>query len=85
MKTIKVKNTKRYLDKNSLVNESSITELTEDEEILIAFFIKAKWMRYRIPTIVPISKRLHLDFIGYNNEQYMDVLICNTNNRNVIL
>ena len=85
MKTIKIKNTKRYLDKNSLVNESSITELTEDEEILIAFFIKAKWMQYRIPTIVPISKRLHLDFIGYNNEQYMDVLICNTNNRSVIL
>jgi hypothetical protein len=32
--------------------------------------------RYILPTILPVSKRFILDFVGWNNPQYNDVLLC---------
>lgn len=32
--------------------------------------------RYVLPTILPISKRFVLDFIGWNDPKYNDVLLC---------
>jgi hypothetical protein len=32
--------------------------------------------RYNLPTMLPVSKRFVLDFIGWNNPNYNDVLLC---------
>jgi hypothetical protein len=31
---------------------------------------------YNLPTILPVSKRFVLDFIGWENPDYNDVLLC---------
>jgi hypothetical protein len=31
---------------------------------------------YKLPTVLPVSKRFVLDFIGWNDKIYNDVLLC---------
>lgn len=51
--------------------------LTPYELNQIRFWInRANDERYKLPTILPISKRFVLDFIGWNDEKYNDVLLC---------
>jgi hypothetical protein len=51
--------------------------LTPYELNQIRFWINKKNdSNYILPTILPISKRFVLDFIGWNNPQYNDVLLC---------
>lgn len=49
--------------------------LTAYEIKIIKFWIRKKCV-IKIPTIIPISGRIFIDFIGYNNKEYMDILIC---------
>lgn len=64
-----------YLRGNKIVDDRKLQgEFTDDELHLIEWFIKNKFST--LPTIIPISKTSHLDFIGWNNPKYMDVLIC---------
>jgi hypothetical protein len=51
--------------------------LTPYELNQIRFWINKKNdSNYILPTILPISKRFVLDFIGWNNPQYNDVILC---------
>lgn len=50
--------------------------LTPYELNQIRFWInRAHDNRYRLPTIIPISKRFILDFVGWNNPEYNDVIL----------
>jgi malate synthase len=70
---------KKYLKKRSilidfkLVEFDHFKELTIDEDYLLKKILSNI---SQFPTIVPISKRYHLDFIGWNNKEYNDVLLC---------
>ena len=57
-------------------DNTSIRNLTADEIYLIKQFVKWKENDNLKTTFMPISKRLQLDFIGYNDEKYNDILIC---------
>lgn len=51
--------------------------LTPYELNQIRFWINFKNdINYKLPTILPVSKRFCLDFIGWDNENYNDVLLC---------
>ena len=51
--------------------------LTPYELNQIRFWINKKNDdRYILPTILPVSKRFVLDFIGWNDDKYNDVLLC---------
>ena len=50
--------------------------LTPYELNQIRFWINKKNESYHLPTILPVSKRFCLDFIGWNNPKYNDVLLC---------
>ena len=51
--------------------------LTPYELNQIRFWInRANDNRYILPNVLPISKRFVLDFIGWNDEKYNDVLLC---------
>lgn len=54
---------------------SDSSMLTKDELKMIKFFVELKFNGYVIPTIVPISQKHHLDFIGYDTK-FMDIFIC---------
>jgi hypothetical protein len=47
--------------------------LTEDEIIIIKFWLKRQHQEYRLPIILPVSQNFCLDFIGWDN--YNDVLL----------
>lgn len=50
--------------------------LTPYELNQIRFWInRASDERYKLPAILPISKRFVLDFQGWNNPQYNDVIL----------
>jgi len=50
--------------------------LTPYELNQIRFWInRAQDNRYILPTVIPISKRFILDFVGWNNPQYNDVIL----------
>lgn len=50
--------------------------LTPYELNQIRFWInRASDERYKLPSILPISKRFVLDFQGWNNPQYNDVIL----------
>lgn len=50
--------------------------LTPYELNQIRFWInRARDERYKLPSILPISKRFVLDFQGWNNPQYNDVIL----------
>ena len=51
--------------------------LTPYELNQIRFWINIKNNKnYNLPTILPVSKRFVLDFVGWNNDKYNDVLLC---------
>ena len=50
--------------------------LTPYELNQIRFWINKKNEGYHLPTILPVSKRFVLDFIGWNDPRYNDVLLC---------
>jgi hypothetical protein len=50
--------------------------LTPYELNQIRFWINKKNEDYHLPTILPVSKRFCLDFIGWNDPRYNDVLLC---------
>ena len=52
------------------------TDLTDDEFFLIEKAVSIKRSGAPISTIHHISRRYHLDFVGWDNEQYWDVLLC---------
>lgn len=69
---------KPYLrDRSILVDEwknKTSINLTDDELFLIQKSIESKdWEKSKVRHI---SKRHHLDYIGWHNEKYRDVLIC---------
>jgi hypothetical protein len=50
--------------------------LTPYELNQISFWLNVKTTgHYKLPTIVPVSKRFVLDFVGWDNPQYNDVLL----------
>jgi len=50
--------------------------LTPYELNQIRFWInRAHDNRYSLPTIIPISKRFILDFVGWDNPEYNDVIL----------
>lgn len=52
--------------------------LTPYELNQIRFWInRANDDRYKLPSIIPISKRFVLDFSGWNNSEYNDVILGN--------
>lgn len=78
-----MKNNNLKTMKNSIRFSSKKFELTKNEKIHIKRWLELKESKlYILPTIIPISDRIHLDFIGWNNEDFMDVLICENKNRN---
>jgi hypothetical protein len=56
-------------------DNTSVRDLTIDEIYLIKHFVKLKEINRLVGMLFPISKRLQLDFIGYNNEKHNDILI----------
>lgn len=50
--------------------------LTDDEVFLIKKTLKMGNFQSNIRNIIPISRRLHLDFIGWDDPRYYDVLLC---------
>ena len=51
-----------------------LDKLTKDELFLIDYYLRNQ--NKLISVIVPISKRYQLDFLGWNDKEYNDVLIC---------
>lgn len=69
---------KRHLQGRSIVLDGSVeglTDVTKFEERVILHLIKSKKMGYKLPTLMPVSERISLDFIGWDNPEYNDVLI----------
>jgi hypothetical protein len=57
--------------------EPKTFKLTPYELNQIRYWILKKHdNRYILPTVLPVSKRFNLDFIGWDNPQYNDVLLC---------
>ncbi|MEX0939755.1 MAG: hypothetical protein WDZ41_00165 [Candidatus Babeliales bacterium] len=69
-----------YLPKEKKLSYDFNTEnfkLTSDESENIKYWLKIKSNKnYILPTILKISNRIHLDFIGWDNEEFFDVLVC---------
>lgn len=63
--------------KKILVDFDGSFQLTPYELNQIRFWILSKQdVRYKLPTVLPVSKRFCLDFIGWNHPDYNDVLLC---------
>lgn len=58
-------------------------ELTRIEYLMLRHWIWQMHSRGRdkLPTLIPISERYHLDFIGWDNPKQMDVLLCKNGRR----
>lgn len=41
----------------------------------IRFWINRNHEKYKLPLILPVSKRFVLDFVGWNNPKYNDVVL----------
>lgn len=68
---------KELKGKKILVDFDKSFQLTPYELNQIRFWINKKHdSRYQLPTVLPISKRFVLDFIGWDDEKYNDVLLC---------
>ena len=74
---------KRQLQGRSILNESSI-ELNLFEKRVIKHTLTAKKLGYNFPTVTPISDRISLDFIGWDNPEYNDVLIIKFNKHHLL-
>lgn len=67
---------KELKDKKITVDFQYNFVLTPYELNQIRFWInRAHDNRYELPKILPISKRFVLDFMGWDNEQYNDVIL----------
>lgn len=73
---------KKCLQGRSIINESGIDKLTLHEKRIIKHTLISKRMGYETPTIMPISERISLDFIGWLND-YNDVLIIKFNHKHL--
>ena len=68
---------KELQGKKIVVDFDDSFKLTPYELNQIRFWLNKKNdNRYILPTILPVSKRFVLDFIGWNNNKYNDVLLC---------
>ena len=68
---------KELKNKKILVDFDSSFKLTPYELNQIRYWLlKKQDSRYNLPTILPISKRFVLDFIGWEDDKYNDVLLC---------
>lgn len=64
-------------DKKITIDFQESFILTPYELNQIRFWIKGFHdHRYNLPTFLPVSKRFMLDFVGWDNPQYNDVLLC---------
>jgi hypothetical protein len=62
--------------KKILVDFEGTFQLTPYELNQIRFWINAKKNgNFKLPTVLPISKRFCLDFVGWENPEYNDVLL----------
>lgn len=66
---------KELKDKKIIVDFEGSFKLTPYELNQIRFWINKKHEGYHLPTILPVSKRFVLDFIGWNDPRYNDVLL----------
>ena len=67
---------KELKGKKILVDFEDNFVLTPYELNQIRFWInRANDQRYILPTVLPVSKRFCLDFIGWDNPEYNDVLL----------
>lgn len=71
---------KELKSKKLIIDFTGEFELTKFEIKLIKFWINKKH-DFNLPTVIPISERFSLDFIGWDNEIYNDVLLCKLNKR----
>jgi hypothetical protein len=62
-------------DKKIIVDFKETFVLTPYELNQIRFWINKKHQGFYLPTILPVSKRFCLDFIGWDNSQFNDVLL----------
>lgn len=68
---------KNLQGKKILVDFQESFKLTPYELNQIRFWINCKHSKfYNLPTVLPVSKRFTLDFIGWDNPKYNDVLLC---------
>ena len=68
---------KELQGKKIVVDFDDSFKLTPYELNQIRFWLNKKNdNRYILPTILPVSKRFVLDFIGCNDNKYNDVLLC---------
>ena len=68
---------KELQGKKIVVDFDDSFKLTPYELNQIRFWLNKKNdSRYILPTILPVSKRFLLDFIGWNDNKYNDVLLC---------
>ncbi len=68
---------KELQGKKIVVDFDDSFKLTPYELNQIRFWLNKKNdNRYILPTILPVSKRFVLDFIGWNDNKYNDVLLC---------
>lgn len=68
---------KELKNKKILVDFDSSFKLTPYELNQIRYWINKKHdNRFNLPTVLPISKRFVLDFVGWDDEKYNDVLLC---------
>ncbi len=71
---------KELKDKKIKVDFQGTFTLTPYELNQIRFWINCKQNKnYNLPTILPVSKRFVLDFLGWEDENYNDVLLCKFN------
>lgn len=69
---------KKYLNGRSIIwdDPDHKINLTDEEIYFIGFWIQKKYYKPdETPVMNPISRRCFIDFIGYNNEKYRDVII----------
>ena len=60
----------------SELSKKETKELTLDEKYLIKQFINMKMGGTLNSVIINISRKHHLDFYGWDKEEYNDVVIC---------
>lgn len=61
-------------------------ELTRTEYLMMNFWIWQMHARGRdkLPVLIPISERFHLDFIGWDRPEYYDVMLCKNAKGNAV-
>lgn len=73
---------KRHLHGRSILNENCI-EINLFEKRIIKHILIAKKLGYNFPVVTPISNRISLDFIGWDNPEYNNVLIVKFNHHHL--